>query len=258
MSLASAALWATVGTLLGGVLVISFAGSGTLRKTLLRRILRSNQDGWALIQTGNRYKLKPLEYDEDQDGFWYEGDEEEALLEDPADKMWSLQGVPVGLALAGNRPMVDAEAVTAAEAGADKVTDGGEIVSEDETFTLQQIQERLQIGHVRGKTRDIIYANPFAERDTDQIVDLRRITKLMANEEEPDAPRKAAKNEAEAERSFSNYGGLKKNLGRIAYLMIGGILTYIGTTSGGGGGGGGGGGVNVPISLVSDLVLGVL
>lgn len=256
MSLASAALWATVGTLIGGIIVWGFAGSGTLRETLLRRILASNQDGWALIQTGNRYKLKPLEYDEDQDGFWYEGDDDRYLLEDPADKMWSLQGVPVGLALAGNRPMVDAEAVTAAEAAADKVTDGGEIVSEDDTFTLKQIQKRLQVGRVRGKTRDIIYANPFAKRDTDQVVDLRHITKLLANEEEPDAPRKAAKNEAEAQRSFSNYGDLKKNLGRIAYLMIGGILTYIGTTSSGGGGGGGG--VDVPISLATDLVLGVL
>lgn len=256
MSLVNIVLYSMVGFFLGFGFVLALAGKNDgLRDTLLRKIVRSNPDGWVWEQRGEQYKLRPLTYDEGADQYRI-GSKEDAEYKDEVGLMHSFKGVPFGLALKEKRPMVDIETAAAAEGASKMIPDGGNL-SHNQTLTPDEIQDRLGVGRLHGERRTIQYVNPFIYVDKEDLVDLRKVTKLLRYNSNADTPRKTAKNAQEAERAFDSYGGLRKNLGRIAYLMIGGILTYIGTTSGGGGGGGGGG-VSVPIQLVSDGLMGVV
>jgi hypothetical protein len=249
-------LYLTLGMLLGVGIAIGLADS-YLRDTLLRRILKSNKDGWVLEQAGNRLSLLPLERQEDSGIYTVNGSEGKRYKEDVG-LMTTWHGVPVGLSLEESRPMVDVEAATAAERASEKLADGGTI-SETTQLDAQDLIDRVKIGQKHGRNRSIVYCNPFiALKESPDLVDLRHITKLLRYESQPDAPRKSAKNAKEAERAFDSYAGAKKTIGLLGAAMVGGILTYIGTTSGGGGGGGGGGGVDVPVSLATDMMLAVM
>lgn len=255
MSLVNIFVYSLLGLLLGVALAIGLADS-YLRSTLMSRILKSNKDGWVLEQAGNRLNLLPLNREEDAGIYTVDGQEGKRYKEDVG-LMTTWHGVPVGLSLEESRPMVDVEAATAAERASEKLADGGEL-SENSRLEVQDLIDRVKIGEQHGRDRSIIYCNPFiALKEAPDLVDLRHVSKLLRFEAQPDAPRKSAKNAKEAERAFDSYAGAKKTIGLLGAAMVGGILTYIGTTSGGGGGGGGGG-VNVPISLATDLITTVM
>lgn len=258
MSLLSNVLWAVVGVFMGAGIVLGLAGSSaTIRDMILKQVFKSNGEGWALVQEGNAYSLEPLTRADDSDA-WYIGDKNDASWkEDPADLMHSIYGVPLGLCLDEFRPMVDVSTASIAEGAAEKVPDGGDIRPQtyqtesgelvDLGLTMSDIKERLLVGRLNAGNREIHYVNPFVpSTDIPDFVDLRNITQLFATDEKSDTPRKAAKNAQEAERAFDSYGGLKETGKAIAYVMVGAIATYIGTT---GGGGGGGGGVNIPVMI---------
>jgi len=164
--------------------------------------------------------------------------------------MHSIHGVPFGLKLESKRPMVDVEVAAAAEGTRGKLTDGG-MLDGTEQFSLEELRNRLHVGKMHAQERTYVYINPFVER-IDDVVDLRRIARVMTHDANPDTPRKTAKNATEAERAFSR-GDLKEKGMYLASFVAGGIVAYIG----GSGGGGGGGGVAVPITAV-DVMLGVL
>lgn len=250
-------LWSTVAFCLGFGAVIALAGrSASIRGTLLKNIIRSNPDGWVLEQQGEQYKLKELTYDEGADQYRI-GSKNDAEYKDEVGLMHTFNGTPLGLSLKGKRPMVDIETAAAAERASTMIPDGGQLAP-DQDLEVEELQNRLGVGKLHGPQRTVQYVNPFVDVDKENLVDLRNITKLLRYNSDSDTPRKTAKNQAEAERAFDKYGGLKRNASLLAAAMVGGVLTYIGTTSSGGGGGGGGGGVNVPITLMYDLVGGLL
>jgi len=237
-----------------GLFVYGAGNSEALRGVTLRNLLRSNKEGWALVQKGTKYELEPLTRDEEVQAYRI-GDKNSGSYLDDTGLMHTLEGTPLGLALEGKRPMVDIETAVAAEGASQMIADGGEL-ARDQQLSIQDMQDRLKIGEVHGQNRSVMYVNPFVDRDkSEDIVDLRNITQLLRYNTDSDTPRKAAKNAKEAERAFEKYGGVKEVGKALAYVMVGAIATYIGTT---GGGGGGGGGVTLPVSAATDILLGVL
>ena len=238
-------LWLTVGILTGFALTVALAGSSSgINNMLLRQILRGNKDGWVFVQRGKTYALEPLERDDDTDAWTTKHDDEEETewLTDPADKLHTWHGVPIGLALEGQRPMVDVETTAAAEGAAQKTTDGGQLQA-TEQFSLEELQEQLVVGDLtlqqEGAGSTVVrYINPFTDLPREQFVDLRPITKLLRYDAGSDIPRKAAKNATEAEQALDGGTSDLWEFGKAAgYIMIGAICTYIGVTGGGGGGG---------------------
>jgi hypothetical protein len=251
--LVSISLWVVLGLFLGVGLVIALAGtSDGINNMLLKQILRSNKDGWALVQRGNSYSLEKMERDPDANAWTIDGEDgEDHFVTDPADQVHSFFGVPFGLKLGGKRPLVDVQTAAAAEGASEQVTDGGRLVAEDE-MTLQQMQDRLGIGELQLPDRGVVvkYINPFVELPRDRLVDIREVTQLFRYEGGSDVPRKAAKNAVEAEQALeSGYGDLKEFGKVLAAFIAGAVAAFIGSS--GGGGGGGGGGLNV--GLLIDL-----
>lgn len=249
-------MWLTLGLLLGVAVTIGAAGSSVLRDVLLKRIFRSNREGWLLRQSGNRYELKPLQRADDADAFLIgNGDQESSeWVEDKADRMHSLFGVPVGLALDPKRPIVDVETAAAAEGLATKSTDGGLIRNgQVEHVSHEELKEALHIGTVEETAQQgqqvvqetIHYINPFMHHeDAPEIVDLRRVAQWFRHDADSDAPKKAAKNAVEAERAFDSLSDLKEFGKVLASFIAGAVAAFIGSS-----GGGGGGGVSVPLML---------
>lgn len=268
MSLVNIAIWSIVGLIVGAGLVFAFAGSSYLRDTLLRQILRSNKTGWALTQRGSRYTLDALDRDEKADSYIVTGPSGEEYAEDGSGHMHTLEGVPFGLRMGSERPIVDVETAEAAHAASEKVADGGELnVTNNGGVVLNDPEDHIVIGKVSGKARKILYVNPYYLRDrVPDILDLRPVAKLMRHDADPDTPQKTAKNAAEAERSLDSMGDLKSWAKNLGYVMLGAITTYIGTTSGGGGGGGGGGAADavdvglsvMPTDILIDLTVAVI
>lgn len=268
MSLTAISLWILLGAFLGAGVVIGFSGSGLLRNILLRQILRSNKTGWVLTQRGTRYTLDPLDRDEDANCYKIEKRDKEEYAEDTAGMMHTLEGVPLGLRLEGERPMVDVETAESAAAQEKKILDGGKIEEFDdderpddpetdvmdlEEMDVEEVEEHFIVGEKIGSKRKLLYINPFCLREQiPDIVDLRAAPKALKHDTDPDTPRKAAKNAVEAERSFSSWSDLKE-FGKVTVaFVLGMIATYAGTTvTGGGGGGGGGGAEAVDVGLTA-------
>jgi hypothetical protein len=252
MSLLSIVIWSTLGLMLGLGIAIAGAGTNLLRDFFFQKIIRSNKDGWVLVQRGKRYALERLTREEDADA-WRIGDEEEAeWVEDPADLMHSLHGVPFGLKLEQPRQVVDVEAASVAEESAQQVTDGGEL-SIDQSLPVSDIRSTLKVGELHADTRTFVFINPYVETAREKLYDLRNVTKLFRYDSSSDTPRKSAKNAKEAERAFDSYGSIKEFGKVVTAFMLGAIATYIGGT---GGGGGGGGGAIIPMTAI-DVTLGV-
>jgi hypothetical protein len=245
--LVSISLYVLLGILLGLGLTIGLAGtSDGINNMLLKQILRSNKDGWVLVQRGNTYALEKLERDTDAQAWTIDGEGgEEHYVTDPADQSHSWFGVPFGLKLEGKRPLVDVQTAATAE-GAAEATDGGRLVAEDE-MSLQTMQERLTIGELELPQRGAVvkYINPFVEVPRDRLVDLREITQLFRYEGGSEVPRQTAKNAKEAEQALeSGYGDLKDFGKVLASFIAGAVAAFIGSS-----GGGGGGGMNVGLMI---------
>jgi len=168
----------------------------------IRRALRSNGEGWVLTQRGNEYRIEPITREEDTG--MYKTEDSDDYIEDNAGMMHTLMGVPFGLRRDDSRPVVDVVAAQVGEGAASKLPDGGTISAED-TFTIEEISERLLVGKFRNDHGEVIhYLNPFVHIDSDELVDLRNIGKLFLHDSNPDAPRKAAENALEAERALDD------------------------------------------------------
>jgi hypothetical protein len=244
-----------LGMLLGVLAIFGLVGSNQgVADNMLGFILRKNKDGWALVQRGNKYTLDMLTRADDADA-WIIGDEETGeWLEDPADKMHMLHGVPFGLKLATKRPIADVETASATSFAAGMETDGGKVIGPDEVFTMEEITSKMTVGTMQLEGGVVRYLNPYVDAARDGIVDLRDITKAFRYDSGSDTPRKAAKNATEAERAFEQFGDIKE-FGKIMAAFIGGaVAAFIG---GSGGGGGGGGGVSIPVMLDVATSLGV-
>jgi hypothetical protein len=253
MSLVSIAIWSSLGIAVGfGIAIFGASSSAAIRDTMLKQIFKSNKDGWALVQRGNSYELEPLTRDEDADAYRIGPEDEAEWVEDEAGLMHSIYRVPFGLKLESRRPMVDVETAAAAEGARGKITDGGQLDG-SETFSLDQLRDKLHVGRLNAGSRTYVFVNPFVERATEAVYDLRSIGRVMTHDASPDTPRKTAKNAKEAERAFDGLGGIKEKGMYLACFVAGGIVAYIG----GSGGGGGGGGVNVPVTVVDVMTSGV-
>lgn len=250
-----AILWSVLGLIIGAGGLFAFAGSSWLRDGLLRKILQSNREGWIMTQRGTTYDLDPVERDSDANCYKIGSGDDVEYVEDTAGMMHSLEGVPLGLRLEGERPIVDIESAESAVAHDQKVMDGGEIepVSKEDAvspepsvddlsgFDMDDLEERFIIGKKKGRNRKILYCNPYVLREkVPDIVDLRDTPKTLTHDTDPDTPRKAAANAVEAERATLSDWGDVWDFAKIASaFMTGAIATYIGTTATGGGGGGG-------------------
>jgi hypothetical protein len=239
LGLVGISLWLCVGLLLGVGAMLALAGTSEwVNNALLRRILRSNKDGWALVQRGERYELEALTRDADTAAYRIGSEDDAEWLTDPADKMHQLFGVPFGLQLEGQRPIVDAQTAAAAERASEQVTDGG-TMAVDQKYTAEELSEQLAVGSMpMGDGRIVQYINPFVDLPTSEVVDLRKITQLLRYDGGSDVPRKTAKNATEAERAVeSGYGDLKEFGKIITAFLLGSVATFIGSSGGGGGGG---------------------
>jgi len=199
----------------------------------LRKFLNANEDGWVLTQKGNRYSMDRIIREEDTG--MYKTAESEEYIEDNAGMMHTIGGVPFGLRRDDSRPIVDIASAEIANEAANKLPDGGAI-KPDDTFTIEEISERLMVGKFRnGRGEEIHYLNPFVEVDSDKIVDLRNIGKLFHHDANPDAPRKAAENALEAERALDEGVDLGE-LGKYGMFVLMLVLGYgFGSQTSGGG-----------------------
>jgi len=249
-------LWTILGLLVGAGGLFAFAGNDYVRDGLLRKILQSNRAGWVLTQRGTTYELDPVERDSDANCYKIGDGDDTEYVEDTAGMMHSLEGVPLGLRLEGERPIVDVETVESIVGQETKVMDGGEIepVDGDEwpadpdpdphdlaEFDTDELEDHFIIGKKTGKRRKILYVNPFTLRERiPDLVDLREAPKALQHDTDPDTPRKAAANAVEAERAtLSDWGEVWDFAKYAGAFLLGGIATYMGTTASGGGGGGG-------------------
>jgi len=265
MSLTQILLWAILGVLVGAGGLFAFAGSEYIRDGLLRKILQSNRAGWVLTQRGTTYDLDPVERDSDANCYKIGDGDDVEYVEDTAGMMHSLQGVPLGLRLEGERPIVDVETVESVVAQDTKVMDGGEIEPVDgpdfddpepdiddlTEFDQDDLEDHFIIGKKTGRSRKILYVNPYTLREkVPDLVDLRDAPKALQHDTDPDTPRKAAANAVEAERAtLSGWGEVWEFTKYAGAFFLGAIATYMGTTvSGGGGGGGGGSSIDVGLT----------
>ena len=210
----------------------------------LKRFLKANKTGWVITQRGNEYSIEPIKRDE---AGTYETIGTEETVEDNAGLMHNLHGVPLGLRVDDQRPIVDVLAAQVGKEVAHKLPDGGEI-KEGEQFTIQQLEDMLLVGKFRTDAGLIHYLNPFVTVDGDSIVDLRHVAKLFQHDSDPDAPRKAAANAIEAERavSQSKYGEIMKY-----GMLLGAVLIGFGLASYSGGGGGGNSSIDLGVGMIS-------
>jgi len=261
-ALLGSAMWMTLGILLGIGILLSLVGvSEGVSQYLLRYIFKQHKKGWALVQRGNRYTINKLHRNEDTES-WYIGDEDDAeWLEDPADKMHNLFGVPFALKLGSKRPVADIETAAAMSEAAAMETDGGDDlvrqyeededgnvrVVEESELTLSEIQDRLTVGSLRVRDRVIQYVNPYTAVDPGKVYDIRNIVQAFKYDSASDTPRKAAKNATEAERAFDSFGDLKEFGKVMAAFIAGAVAAFIGNSGGGGGGSG------IDVGLMIDI-----
>lgn len=213
-----------------------------IQMPILKRILRSSRDGWALVQSGSRYLLKPIERENGLAKVEIDGEKETFEF---GDRMHKLLDVPLGLALESQ--LVGADVETAVVADSVPVNPNGENLDLNQSLTIDEMMERLKIGEIATEAGRFVFINPFVNVDTSHIVDLRPITKLLRYDGSSDMPRKAAKNAIEAERNLegADWGEAVTYGAILAAFLLGAISsTYIG-----GGGGGGGGGINIGLMI---------
>jgi hypothetical protein len=221
----------------GGILVGAGYSQG-IADMLLRQTLGANPDGWALVQRGNRYTLDMLSRDDDADA-WQIGDEDsQEWLEDPADQMHMLLGVPFALKLGSKRPATDVQTATAMSQAAGMQTDGGGDIDPSAMYSMQEITSKMTVGEMRTSEGALVkFLNPYVDLASERVVDLRNITKAFRYDAGSDTPRKAAKNATEAERSFDNLTDLKEFGKILSAFIAGAVAAFIGSSAGGGGGG---------------------
>ena len=227
-----------LGLMFGAIIIMQgISNVERIQMPILKRILRSSQDGWALVQSGLRYLLKPITRENGQAKVEIDGENE---VFEFGDRMHKLLGVPVGLALESQ--LVE----TAVVADNVSVNPNGENLDLNQNLTIDDLMERLKIGEIATEAGRFVFVNPFVHVDRSQIVDLRPITKLLRYDGSSDMPRKAAKNAVEAERNLegTDWGEAVTYGAILSAFLLGAISsTYIG------GGGGGGGGINIGLMI---------
>jgi len=204
------------------------------------KFLNYAEHGWLLVQRGRNYTLYPLERDIDADSYYIETEEGREYYEDNLGMMRSLNGHPFGIATDRGRPIVDAETARTA-AGMDAKDDEERRLKPDSLLKVEDIMKHMTVGelHPKESERSIAIINPFQTiYDEPEIVDVRPVARLFRRSARPDTPRKAAKNAVEAERASQglDLGTIGQTALILTSAFVGGLLTYIGTTSQGGGG----------------------
>ena len=230
------------GLMFGAIIIMQgISNVERIQMPILKRILRSSRDGWALVQSGSRYLLKPITRENGQAKVEIDGENE---VFEFGDRMHKLLDVPLGLALESQ--LVGADVETAVVADNVPVNPNGENLDLNQNLTIDDLMERLKIGEIATEAGRFVFVNPFVHVDRSQIVDLRPITKLLRYDGSSDMPRKAAKNAVEAERNLegTDWGEAVTYGAILSAFLLGAISsTYIG------GGGGGGGGINIGLMI---------
>jgi hypothetical protein len=219
-----------------------------LAQRRLQKFLSFASHGWLLVQRGRNYKLYPMERDNDADSYIVETEDGKEYYEDNLGMMRTLNGHPFGIATERGRPIVDAETAETAVA-MDEKDDESKRLSPDSVVKIEDVMNHMTVGtlHPRDSDRSVAIINPFhLVEDEPDIVDVRPTARLFRRAARPDTPRKAAKNAVEAERASQglDLGTIGQTALILTSAMVGGILTYIGTTAGGGGG------LSLPIMLL--------
>jgi hypothetical protein len=208
---------------------------GRLRAWALDYVLGgSSDDGWLMVQSGNRYALEPAEYRPDANAYVVGSGEDERFFEDRAGLMHSWRGVPVGMVTDSDRPIVDIDTASTAAGADQKMTDGGKLAASSK-LSVEEIANRLKVGEVDTQYGTSHIVNPFHRvEDEPDVVDLRPATRLFPSETDPDTPRKAADNALEAERATDglNVGKLTDWVQIVGSFLMGAIVTeYIAGSS---------------------------
>jgi len=211
----------------------------------LKKFLKANKTGWVITQRGNEYSIEPIKRNE-LGGYDTIGTDE--VVEDNAGLMHNLMGVPLGLRVDDQRPIVDVLSAQVGKEVAHKLPDGGEI-KQGEQFTIEQLQDMLMVGKFRTDNGLIHYVNPFVHIDGSKVVDLRHVAKLFVHDSDPDAPRKAAANAIEAERAVAD----DRFSEVVKYgMLLGAVLIGFGLASySGGGGAGGSSSIDLGVGMIS-------
>jgi len=216
-----------------------------IRQMALKWGLKGNKEGWLLIQSGNGYDLKPVEWDTDAHAYRVETDSGDKFFEDENMLMRQLMGTPIGLATDETRTIVNATVAKQAAALNNKNEDHGTLEPTDH-LTVNEIMKSMDVGTVHTSKGPAHIVNPFHRlEDEPSIVDIRPVIRMLTNETLPDTPRKAAKNAVEAERAVKglDWSSASQIVGMIGSFLMGALVTeYIAGSSGGGG-------VDVPLQL---------
>jgi len=223
-----------------GALPRSFASS--IAKSAIRGWLRVG-DEWLLIeQSDGNYRLESVVH---EDGLKMTNPDEEAETDawtDPHGHMGSLLGKKFGVAYEEIDGVLRPSVARLAEAEGAK-SDGQHAADSPGTEIHGQAAtdggQTTGVGQIVGYGENgSPYVNPFAAvEDGRRLVDLSAMTHTLKKASDPQTYSRAVAEAIKSQEVRQDRSQLQANLERATFLILGGVLVYMGGGSGGGGGG---------------------
>lgn len=190
---------------------------------------------WLVIDKGGGdYELKMSTRTDDDDGEIV-GDD---VYPDGAGLMGRLFGKPFGVTYTDHAvvtsPLVSAIGREYGELKAD-----GGLVDPNERRPVSWYQENAVISRHVDRATNRVYevVNGCVTVPDRAVANVRDTVNLLSKSGDPGVAFRAATNAEQSEVARKGNEGWKQAAGKFAYLMMGGLLVYIGTAGGGGGGG---------------------
>jgi len=269
----SALIWAIYGTLFVVGLALSVPLERALGRALPWRYGRylargwinnglRRGEAWAVNESeGRRYEIAHLEDGDLPNSLVAEGDDgriyEDVGLMGHIDAGGSR--VPLGCTFSGHRVISSPLVAKIGEQYGDKetdsplvdqrlMTDGGAAQADtsttafDRDVSVNELREKALMGRGYQDGIAVEVVNGAATIPDSSVADIKETVRVLKHAGDPEQPKRAAENAENAERARTSDKSTFDKLKPFAYIMIGGLLVYIGMRNNGGGGGGGGGG----------------
>lgn len=189
---------------------------------------------WLLVEKGNGdYDLQMSTRDEEDEGEIVGED----VYPDPAGLMGRLFGKPFGVAYHDNAVVSSPLISKVGSEYGTLIGDGGMTHPEESRPLSWYRNNRLLARTVEGnKVLEVV--NGAVDVPHQAIANVRDTVKLLSKGGDPGLAQRAATNAEQSEVIRHGDTSLRDAAGKFAYLMMGGLLVYIGTSGGSGGGGG--------------------
>lgn len=191
---------------------------------------------WLLVERGGGdYELRISKRSDHDDAEELDDD----LYPDPGALMGRLFNTPFGLSYGRSAVVTSPLVAKAGEEYGELTADGG-IVHPEEQRSLSWYRENAVLSRFVDPTTKKVHevVNGAVGIPDRAIVNIDKTVKLLSKAGDPAIAQRAATNAEQSEVARKGDQGWKEAAGKFAYLMMGGLLVYIGTAGGGGGGSG--------------------